>query len=170
MFVTIDVLYGESVQATLVPASALYEDPNTGELGIVTAPSLGLEIPVDVPDGSESDASSPLLEATPMDFMPIEVLARGTDAVGVRGIDPDQWIVVVGQHLLTGITNDRVPARARPLSWDRVTSLQDLQDEDLLRQFMAKQQRVSRDLFDGDGLAADSVDRSVPAGSSAATD
>ncbi|MEL7061565.1 MAG: efflux RND transporter periplasmic adaptor subunit, partial [Acidobacteriota bacterium] len=33
-FVTVDILYGESERATLVPISALWEDPRTGMLGL----------------------------------------------------------------------------------------------------------------------------------------
>lgn len=148
MFVTVDILYGESDQATLVPTSALWEDPTTGILGVVVAPSLGFEIPVEDPQAFDNEDPPPLLEATPMAFHPVEVLARGGDAVGIRGADAGSWVVVVGQHLLEGIANERVSARARLIPWARVTSLQDLQDEDLLRQFMAKQQRMSKEIFD----------------------
>lgn len=157
MFVTVDVFYGESEQATLVPTSALYEDPATGILGVVTAPSLGLEIPVDEPESFDTDNPPPLMEATPMAFQPVEVLARGGDAVGIRGADPGSWVVVVGQHLLEGIVNQRVEARARIVPWERVSSLQDLQDEDLLRQFMAKQQRMSKQVFDSESAETDST-------------
>lgn len=34
MFVTVDVFYGESEQATLVPLSALYENPSTENTGV----------------------------------------------------------------------------------------------------------------------------------------
>ena len=34
MFVTVDVLYGESDRATLVPAAALWENPRTGVQGM----------------------------------------------------------------------------------------------------------------------------------------
>lgn len=158
MFVTVDVFYGESRQATLVPTSALYEDPATGILGVVTAPSLGLEIPVDEPETFDPENPPPFMESTPMAFQPVEVLARGGDAVGLRGIEPGNWVVVVGQHLLEGIANERVPARARVVSWQRVSSLQDLQDEDLLRQFMAKQQRMSKQVFGGQAPAEDSTE------------
>lgn len=170
MFVTVDVLYGESVQATLVPTSALYEDPTTGELGIVTAPSLGLEIPVEVPESYDPDSPPTLLEATPMRFQPIEVLARGSGAAGVLGIDPDTWVVVVGHHLLDGIAAEQVSARTRTLTWERVNTLQDLQDEDLLRQFMAKQQRLSREVPDMESADADSIDGAASTGSGTSTD
>jgi RND family efflux transporter MFP subunit len=169
MFVTVDVLYGESEMATLVPTSALYEDPTSGILGVVTAPSLGLEIPVDTPDEFDPDSPPPLLEATPMAFQPVEVLARGGDAVGISGVDPDSWVVVVGQNLLDGIVEDRVSARARVVPWARVSSLQDLQDEDLLRQFMAKQQRMSRQVFGDETAPSDSLGPGE-AGSASASD
>lgn len=148
MFVTVDVLYGESRQATLVPTSALYEDPNSGALGVVTAPSLGMEIPVEEPTSFDSDNPPPILEATPMVFQEVDVLARGEDLIGIDGVAPGTWVVTVGQELLDNIASERVQARARPLPWSRVVALQQLQDQDLLRQFMEKQQRVSRQLFE----------------------
>ena len=116
---------------------------------------------MDSPDEFDSQSPPPLLEETPMEFQPVEVLARGGDAVGIAGVDPDRWVVVVGQHLLQGIVEQRVPARARPVPWARVSSLQDLQDEDLLRQFMAKQQRLSREAFGRDGQNSDTTDQSA---------
>src|SRR5699024_12006129 len=41
MFVPVDILYGESQQATIIPTSALYADPNTGEEGVCMATYLG---------------------------------------------------------------------------------------------------------------------------------
>jgi len=170
MFVTVDVFYGESQQATLVPTSALYEDPATGILGVVTAPSLGLEIPVDEPESFDPDNPPPLMASTPMAFQPVEVLARGGDAVGIRGAEPGSWVVVVGQNLLEGIANERVPARARIVPWQRVSSLQDLQDEDLLRQFMAKQQRMSKQAFGGEAQAEDSTESVAAPNASSSSD
>ncbi|HUF10786.1 MAG TPA: efflux RND transporter periplasmic adaptor subunit [Rhodothermales bacterium] len=168
MFVTVDVLYGESEQATLVPTSALWEDPSTGVLGVVVAQSLGTEIPVEEPESFDEEAPPPLLAATPMVFQPVEVLARGGDAVGIAGAAPDTWVVVVGQHLLDGIANERISARARMVPWARISSLQDLQDEDLLRQFMAKQQQMSKQTL---GTEAEPVDSTAsPAGGASASD
>ncbi|MDX1741708.1 MAG: hypothetical protein R3178_10455, partial [Rhodothermales bacterium] len=58
------------------------------------------------------------------------------------------WVVTVGQNLLSGSGQDRISARARPVTWERIMMLQELQDQDLLRQFMEKQQRLARDSFD----------------------
>src|SRR5690625_7073786 len=43
MFVTVDVFYGESEEATLVPLSAIYTKPQSGEVGIYVATSVGME-------------------------------------------------------------------------------------------------------------------------------
>lgn len=157
MFVTVDVLYGESQQATLVPKSAVYEDPGTGALGIYVTPSLGLETRPVMPDGEER---APLTPPTPSEFRRVEVLAEGRHVVGVSGVEPDTWVVVVGQHLLSSQDPDAGPpnARVRPISWERLIELQGLQREDLLRQFMEKQQRVARERLDSMQAASAAAD------------
>jgi len=71
-----------------------------------------------------------------------EVLAEGAATVGLRGVEPDEWVVTVGQHLLHG--QDATSARVRPVTWERVLELQGLQREDVLRGFLDKQQRLAR--------------------------
>src|SRR5699024_8822794 len=44
MFIPVDILCGESRQATLLPTSAVYANPNTRETGVFIATSLGAEI------------------------------------------------------------------------------------------------------------------------------
>jgi hypothetical protein len=93
----------------------------------------------------------------PVQFRPVEVVAQGAQIAGVRGIKPDTWVVVVGQHLIErgggrrrgrggegGQQQGPPKARARPILWSRVVDLQKLQQQDLLRQFMNKQQRRAR--------------------------
>ncbi|MFW6084231.1 MAG: efflux RND transporter periplasmic adaptor subunit [Gemmatimonadota bacterium] len=147
MFVTVDVLYGESEQATLVPKSALYDDPGTGALGIYVAPSLGLETRPVMPEGDER---APLTAPTITEFERVDVLAEGRHVVGVSGIDPDTWVVVVGQHLLSSQDPEEGPpqARVRPIRWERLIELQALQREDLLRQFLERQQEVAQRRLD----------------------
>lgn len=145
MFVTVDVFYGESEQATLVPKSALYEHPARG-MGVYTAPSLGLEIEPVRPSG-ESELG-PFTPPTPTRFRPVEVVAEGGQLVGVRGVEAGDWVVVVGQHLLSERSGEGTPARVRPVTWERIVSLQRLQRHDLLRQFMEKQQRLARQRAD----------------------
>lgn len=146
MFVTVDVFYGESQQAALVPQSALYDHPDTGEQGIYVATSLGSETQ---PEEPGEDGKAPLTPATPMSFQPVEVLAEGSQMVGLRGVDQGDWVVVVGQHLLSEREeNGSVQARVRPISWDHITGQQRQQRQDLLRQFMEKQQEMANQRTD----------------------
>jgi multidrug efflux pump subunit AcrA (membrane-fusion protein) len=146
MFVTVDVFYGESEQATLVPKSAVYEDPNSGQLGVFVAPSLGLEIQ---PVPPSEDGTGPFTPPTPLRFRAVDLVAEGEQLVGLDGVEAGEWVVVVGQHLLSTAEGDGpVTARIRPVTWERIVSLQRLQRQDLLRQFMEKQQRIARQRAD----------------------
>lgn len=134
MFVPVDILYGESRQATLVPTSAIYTNPTTGEEGVFIATALGSEIePI---EEVNPENPPPLTEATEIQFKPIKVIAEGRMEVGIEGIDPGRWVVTVGQDLLSG---GRQQARVRTSSWNRILSLQQLQDEDLLKSVLDRQ-------------------------------
>lgn len=139
MFVSVDVFYGESEQATVVPNSALYEDPSSGAIGVYVATSLGVEMPPFEP-ASEEDIA-PYSEPTPVKFFEVEVIAPGHDLSGVSGIDEGAWVVTLGQQLLNGPSPE---ARARATTWDRLITLQNLQREDLLKQFLEKQQQLAK--------------------------
>lgn len=131
MFVPVDILFGESEQATLIPTSALYTDPTTGEEGVFVATALGSEIqPVSDSSGENSNA---MTEPTQVEFKPIQVIAEGRMELGVAGIESGQWIVTVGQNLLS---EGRSQARVRTMTWERIIQLQQLQREDLLREIM----------------------------------
>ncbi|HEX6199720.1 MAG TPA: efflux RND transporter periplasmic adaptor subunit [Thermoanaerobaculia bacterium] len=208
MFVSVYVLYGESEQATLVPASALWEDPGTGAQGVyVIEEAQGLEVPETAP-GPTSPMPEELRAAR---FREVEVLAEGRGLAGVRGVSPDEWVVVVGQHLIHQAAQTRamglesegaeegeqdedagvaeapappapgettVAVRVRPTTWERVASLQDLQDEDLLRGFLDRHRAASRafgaeipedphavdELMDGEGAPSPPGER-TPGGS-----
>jgi multidrug efflux pump subunit AcrA (membrane-fusion protein) len=137
MFVTVDLLVGSSDQATLVPASALWEDPRSGRRGLFV---------VELPDGTATGAGESgtlSAESHAVAFRSVEVIAEGRGVAGVRGLDPGQWVVTVGQHLL-GVEG-KTRARVRPTSWERVLELQGLRREDLLQQFLAEQQRWARE-------------------------
>lgn len=141
MFVTVDIFYGRSEKATLVPTSALYEYPGTGEQGVFVTtvePGAAKAGEADGPDGGLSDR--------PVDirFRPAGVIAEGSQTLAIDGVQPGEWVVVVGQHLLAAQGRRAVPrARIRIVAWDRILILQGLQREDLLRQFMEKQQRLA---------------------------
>jgi multidrug efflux pump subunit AcrA (membrane-fusion protein) len=141
MFVTVDIFYGQSDEATLVPTSALYEHPVTGERGVFVTS-------VDPATAKAGSADSPNggLSERPVDisFRPIGVIAEGSQTLGIDGVQPGDWVVVIGQHLLSAQGGGAVPqARIRVVDWDRILVLQGLQREDLLRQFMEKQQQLA---------------------------
>ncbi len=140
MFVNVDVYYGESRQATIVPNSALYEDPASGAVGVFVASSLGLEVDVMKPEGEDDIA--PLSEPTPISFKQIEVIAQGHDLSGIRGINENAWVVTLGQHLLRG---NEPRARVRATTWQRLVVMQNLNRDDLLEEFLQKQQKMARD-------------------------
>ncbi|MDZ7772759.1 MAG: efflux RND transporter periplasmic adaptor subunit [Balneolaceae bacterium] len=137
MFVPVDILYGESRQATLIPTSALFSDPNTGENGVFVARSLGSEVePV---EDYDPNSPPPLTEPVDVTFQPVEIIARGRMEVGISGIDPGSWVVTVGQDLLYG---GRGTARVRTVTWERILALQGLQQQDLLNRVLREQRQA----------------------------
>jgi hypothetical protein len=141
MFVTVDVLYGESRRSTLVPASALWQDPDSGEAVVFVVagmPAGGAAAPAAGLDGPPH----------PVERRPVEILAAGRGLAGVAGVAPGEWVVTLGQHLVAGrgeASEERPQeARVRPTTWERVLELQSLQREDLLAGFLARQQDWAR--------------------------
>jgi RND family efflux transporter MFP subunit len=159
MFVNVDVLYGASDRATLVPASALWEDPKSGRRGVYVA-----ELPDGVAEPPASGGAKLLDQGHPVAFRPVEVVADGRDQVGVRGVDAGEWVVTVGQSLLHA--ESAAEARVRPLRWERVLRLQGLQKEDLLRGFLEEQQRIARER----GASPPSVEEFVAAAAAGGSD
>jgi RND family efflux transporter MFP subunit len=122
MFVPVDILYGQSRQATLVPASALFTDPSTGREGVY----LLTAAPGEVPAG---ELSAPI----PTAFTPVSIIARGATEVAVADLNAGDWVVTLGQNLLA---TGRSQARVRPVDWDHVLELQNLQREALLAEII----------------------------------
>lgn len=141
MFVTVDIYYGESEHATLVPLSALYENPSTGETGVyVSNDSLGLNRePV---SHNDSDKSMALTDPVPFTFIPVDVVARGRMEAGIRGVEAGNWVVTLGQNLIGGNTGS---ARVHKVNWNWVEQLQHLQSQDLLKDVMERQQEAVQD-------------------------
>jgi RND family efflux transporter MFP subunit len=133
MFVNVDILYGESEQSTIIPLSAIYRHPRTGQTGVYVATNFGVEAEFleELEDGT---ASSQLSNPTDVEFIPIEVIARGREAAGVAGIRSGQWVVTVGHNLL--VRDDRGTARVRPIPWNQIMDMQRMQPQDLLREIM----------------------------------
>jgi HlyD family secretion protein len=135
MFVTVDVLYGSTQEAVLIPNTALHRNPQTGEEGIflMDAPGPEYEPVAQLPD------SPPVLTSPRgISFVPIEVIASGRMATGVRGIREGDWIVTVGKELLSGNTAE---ARARLISWDQIMEMQQVQSRDLFKLIDRKEQQ-----------------------------
>jgi RND family efflux transporter MFP subunit len=134
MFVTVDIYYGESESATLVPLSALYENPLSGITGVyISNDSLNQE-PVTVIKG---DQDIRLTGPVAFDFVPVEVIARGRMHAGVNGIEPGNWVITIGQDLLGGEPGE---ARVRKVDWNWVEHLQNLQRQDLMLEIINKRQ------------------------------
>lgn len=153
MFVNVRVLVGQSQESTLVPVSAVWEDPTSGEFGVfVVEESTGLAPAAEVSTASPEEPRA-------VAFRRVGVLAEGRGVAGVTGIEKGAWVVTVGQHLLAAelrVTaeasgsavsgapaDETTPARIRPVPWERVLELQDLQSEDLLEGFLDKQRTVA---------------------------
>lgn len=100
----------EIEQSTVIPLSAIYRNPQSGVTGVYVATSFGVEsAQQDALDRGESTTG--LSNPTDVEFIPIEVVARGRDAAGVSGIRSGDWVVTVGQHLLA--RDDSEIARVR---------------------------------------------------------
>lgn len=140
MFVTVDVLYGESEQATIVPLSAIYRHPRTGVTGVYVAKDFGVEMePVEQVDAKNPP---PLSEPTEVDFVPITVVAKGREAAGITGVQNGQWVITVGQNLMVGSEGK---AKIRATAWDRILTMQRMRPDDLLREVMDGDLISSRD-------------------------
>jgi HlyD family secretion protein len=132
MFVTVDIFYGESEEATIIPLSALYELPATGVSGVyVTDATLDQE-PVAALDEEKTIAFT---QPVPFTFVPVNVIAKGRMEAGIQGVDPGMWIVTLGQNLLDGETSE---ARVRPVQWEWVEKLQNLQREDMMQEMIER--------------------------------
>jgi HlyD family secretion protein len=132
MFVTVDVLYGESDSTTVVPVSALHDDVATGRTGVWTTapPDTGAVAAL------ADSGTGPLTEPVQTRFVPVEVLAEGRQTAAVTGIRPGDWVVVVGHGLLADETEATPRARIRPNRWDRIIRLQERQGPELLQELM----------------------------------
>lgn len=138
MFVTVDIFYGESEQATLIPLSSLYENPATGATGVfVSKASLDRE-----PVGKLGDQSISLTDPITFEFVPVEVVAKGRMEAGIRGVVEGDWVVTLGQNLLGG---EAGVARVRPVRWEWVEKLQRLQREDMMQDLIERQQTAEKD-------------------------
>ncbi len=136
MFVTVDVLYGESSLAALVPNSAIYRHPRDGREGVYVARRghILAEHGIDndgLADGEELLRRS-FQDAAPqaVAFVPVDVIARGRLLSGVTGVEAGDWVVTMGHRLLT--SRESTEAIIQPTPWDHIMNLQQMQSRDLL--------------------------------------
>ncbi|MGA1197001.1 MAG: efflux RND transporter periplasmic adaptor subunit [Candidatus Latescibacterota bacterium] len=142
MFVEVDVLYGRTAQMTVLPKSALYENPNSGDVGVYIARTTGDQIQM-----AEGDTIGAIMGPVEFVFHSVDIQTSERQMVAVSNVLPEAWVVVMGQYLLSlQSSTEPVQARLRPLSWARILELQGLQREDVLMEFLEKQQRIARSL------------------------
>jgi multidrug efflux pump subunit AcrA (membrane-fusion protein) len=139
MFVTVDIYYGESENATLIPLSALYENPESGITGVYTNQS---PINRETSGQMNADEGARLTNPVSFKFMAVDIIARGRMEAGIRGVDPGDWVISLGQNLLGGQPGE---ARVRPVKWDWVNKLQNLQREDLMEEVVKRQKVIEVD-------------------------
>jgi len=133
MFVSVDVFFGESEQATLVPLAALYEDPETDATGVYVAKAPIEPNAAENVDGSEGTSH---VGPIPFEFVRTDVIARGRMDAAVRGVDDGAWVVILGHNLLGP---EAAQAMVRPVKQERVERLQRLQREDLMEEVIESQ-------------------------------
>ncbi len=136
MFVTVTVKYGESDQAILVPNNALFYHPDHGEQGVFVAENMSQELTFE-----GEDPPRELTGPTPIRFVPIELVAKGRMISGIAGIPNDSWVVTMGHNLLIRGAQE---AHIRPVDWDHILNLQQIQSRDLfdiIREKMADRSR-----------------------------
>ncbi|MDG5768212.1 efflux RND transporter periplasmic adaptor subunit [Balneolales bacterium ANBcel1] len=123
MFVSVNIRYAESERSVLVPNNAIYYHPDRGQNGIYVAERTGQEL---LFDGDEPPDE--LIGPASVQFVPIQIVARGRLITGVEGIPQDSWVVTLGQNLLVRGSEE---AYVRPVSWDHIINLQEIQSRDL---------------------------------------
>jgi HlyD family secretion protein len=142
MFVTVDVLYGRSDQAPLVPNSALYRHPRDGREGLFVADLdealADPELEVDSMPNSPVPTGEPVGPVS-VEFVPVQVVARGRVSSGVSGVQPGDWVVTIGHNLLDN--QDEQLALVQTTPWEHILELQQMQSSDLLDIIRAKQEQ-----------------------------
>jgi HlyD family secretion protein len=128
MFVTVDILYGQSAESVLVPNSALYRHPRTGIEGVYVVSASPDENATPGANQQRDEGEGIVAPPQPVNFMPVEITASGRMSSAVRGINEGDLVVTVGQNLLqAGATQ----VKPRVLPWDSMMDLQEMQNEDM---------------------------------------
>ena len=138
MFVTVDILYGESERAVLIPNSAIYRHPRTGIEGVYLISQPDSE--VSLTDQSEGEGVGIIASAQPVEFVPVSIIASGRMASAVNGVQEGDWVITIGQHLLEGGVEEVKP---RLLPWDHMMQLQSLQTNDMFEVIDERRQALT---------------------------
>jgi HlyD family secretion protein len=135
MFVTVDIAYGESEAAVLVPKTALYDHPIEGETGVYLADMDRDEMEFDdvqVPEEQLDEENELTATADPVgvSFVPVDVIAESGGMAGVEGLQMENgWVVTVGQNQLAEWESDQ--AHIRTVDLEYVLEIQNLQTRDM---------------------------------------
>lgn len=131
MFVSVDVFYGESEEATIVPTAALYENAASGVVGAYVADLDGSQGVFRSPPNPDEEARPQRLGPVPIHFVPVEVVTDGRALASVRGLAGlGTWVVINGQNQLAEWESEE--AYIQKADWEQVLRLQRLQTRDLL--------------------------------------
>ena len=132
MFVSVDILYGRTETATLVPNSALFKHPRQGSEGVFVAPAMAKEITFEDEPGSRTPQ---LYGPTGVEFRSVRVIARGRELSAVAGLTEGDWVVTLGHQMLV---QNVAEARVRMVEWPHILELQRLQTRDLNQKINVK--------------------------------
>lgn len=132
MFVSVDILYGQTETATLVPNSALFKHPRQGTEGVFLAPSMAREITFEDEPGTRTPE---LYGPTGVEFRSVRIIARGREVSAVAGLDEGDWVVTLGHQMLV---QNVAEARVRMVEWPHILELQRLQTRDLIQRIKVK--------------------------------
>lgn len=138
MFVTVDILYGESDRAVLIPNSALYHHPRTGLEGVYVMSQPDDASARDLQE--EGEGIGIIAAPQPVRFVSVDVIASGRMATAVNGVNEGDWVITVGQNLLEGGIEE---ARPRLLPWNYMMELQEMQNEDMFEIIEQTRQALS---------------------------
>ena len=124
-----------------MPNNALYTEVRAGREGVWLARIDEANAPLEPGSGgAPRDAFDPSGPVT-VEFVPVEVAARGRLATAVNGLAAGQWVVTVGHGLLAA--NETGKAVIQPTPWDHIMRLQQMQSRDLLELIRRKQEDAS---------------------------
>ncbi|MCC5908810.1 MAG: efflux RND transporter periplasmic adaptor subunit [Balneolaceae bacterium] len=135
MFVSVDIVYGESEQAVLVPKTALYDHPIEGETGIYLADMETSQLEFDdvqVPEEQLEEEDELTATADPVDitFVPVQIIAESGGMAGVLGLNIENgWVVTVGQNQIAEWESEQ--AHIRTVDLEYILELQNLQTRDM---------------------------------------